>query len=159
MKLWIVYDTQFGNGKKLAEVLKEEAPKDWEIKIGDLKEIPPENVVSSHPDGIIVGGAIRAFQGAPKSKKWIKQLDVALQQKNLTIKAGTTFLTHGLPTNKIQGYLNRFLKKIDKATAIERTYHSGLTARVKGQEGPIFPEELEKSKQFLQNFVIWMKNL
>lgn len=157
MKLWIVYDTQFGNGKKLANVLKDEAPTDWEVMTGDVKEISPEKIVTSQPDGIIVGGAIRMFQGAPKSKKWIKGLEAELEKSNTSIKAGTTFLTHGLPTNRVQGYSKRFLKKINKAMSIDNTYPVGLTARVKGQEGPILPEEFEKSKHYMKDFVAWMQ--
>jgi len=32
-----------------------------------------------------------------------------------------------------------------------------LTARVEGQEGPIFPEEMEKAKIYIHDFINWTK--
>ena len=75
LKLWILYDTKFGNGKTLAELMKKEFHEEWEIKLGDVKEISPSAVASDAPDVLILGGAIRMFMGALASKKWLKQLN------------------------------------------------------------------------------------
>ncbi|MCP4762326.1 MAG: hypothetical protein GY870_11140, partial [archaeon] len=72
MKVWIMHDTKFGNGKNLAESLGKEFPSDYEINVGDVKEISPSQVADDVPDILIFGGAIRMFQGAPASKKWLK---------------------------------------------------------------------------------------
>ncbi|QEE16758.1 hypothetical protein DSAG12_02588 [Promethearchaeum syntrophicum] len=158
MKLWILYDTNFGNGKILAELLKDEFSGEWEIKIGDVKEISPSTVVNETPDVLILGGAIRMFMGAPKSKKWLKQLNAELEHANKDIEYGTLFLTHGLATNKIQGWSKRFLKKLEKSKRIVKPYSQLLTARVQDTEGPFIESELEKAKEYIHNFIKWIKS-
>jgi menaquinone-dependent protoporphyrinogen IX oxidase len=158
MKGFIMYETRFGNGKKLAESLKTEFPEDFEISTADVKDISPEVVANENPDFLILGGAIRMFRGAPKSKRWVKNLNKLLEKNNHKIKYATGFLTHAMPTDKIQGWVKRYLKKFLKANMIEKTYSELLTARVKGQEGPIFEEEMDKSKEYAKNFLNWINN-
>ncbi|TFF87335.1 MAG: hypothetical protein EU548_10460 [Promethearchaeota archaeon] len=157
MKTWILYDTQFGNGKKLAESLQNYFPADFEVKTGDVKDISPKSVADDKPEVLILGGAIRMFRGAPKSKKWVKQLDKNLKESNHKIHYATGFVTHGLPTEKVQGFAKRFLKKIEKSPMIEKTYEELLTAQVETQEGPIKPEEMEKAKEYTKNFISWIQ--
>ena len=157
LKLWILYDTKFGNGKILAELLKKEFPDVWEIKLGDLKEISPNTVVYDAPDVIILGGAIRMFLGAPASKKWLKQLNNELEKTNKNIQYGTLFVTHVLSTNKIKGYVKRFWKKLEKTTKIAKPYPQILTARVQEVEGPFVESELKKAKEFIHEFINWIE--
>ncbi|MEJ2277177.1 MAG: hypothetical protein P8Y70_05415 [Candidatus Lokiarchaeota archaeon] len=152
-----MYDTRFGNGKKLAESLKNQFPSDHEVEIGDVKEIAPELIANEHPDALILGGAIRMFRGAPKSKKWLKKLDKTLKNDNHKIKYAGAFLTHGLPTDKMQGFGRRYLRKLEKSSMIEKVYPELLTTRVKTQQGPIYEEEMEKSDNFIKDFMNWMK--
>ncbi|MHA1475269.1 MAG: flavodoxin domain-containing protein [Promethearchaeota archaeon] len=158
MKLWILYDTKFGNGKTLAELLKKEFSDEWEIKLGDVKEISPSTVASDAPDALILGGAIRMFMGAPASKKWLKQLNKELYLVNKEIQYGTVFLTHGLSTNKVQGYNKRFWKKLKKSNRILKIYPQTLTARVKEMEGPFVENELEKAKEYVHKFTKWIES-
>ena len=158
MKLWILYDTKFGNGKILAELLKKEFSGDWEIKIGDVKDISPNTVVNDAPDVLILGGAIRIFMGAPASKKWLKRLNKELDLANKDIQYGTLFLTHGLATSKIQGYSKRYWKKLKNSEKIVKPYPEVLTARVKKQEGPFFESELEKAREYILKFIKWIES-
>ena len=158
MKLWILYDTQFGNGKNLAELLKNEFSEDWEIKLGDVKSISPNTVANEAPDALILGGAIRMFQGAPASKKWLKKLNKELDSIKKEIKYGTLFLTHALPTNLIQGYGKRFWKKLKKSNRIVKTYPKIITGRVNTEKGPFFDGELERAKEFIHEFIKWIES-
>jgi len=157
MKTWILYDTKFGNGKKLAESLKKDFPSDFEVKTGDIKDISPKSVADDKPVVLILGGAVRMFRGAPKSKKWIKQLDKALKEIDHKIQYAMVFLTHGLPTDKIQGFAKRLKGKLEKSSMIEKTYEGILTAQVETQEGPIKPEEMEKAKELIKKFISWIQ--
>ena len=150
-------DSQFGNGKKLAETLKKEFPGEFEVKIADVKDVSPDVVAEYAPEVIILGGAIRAFMSDKKSKSWLKKLNNLLKTSGKTIKYGTGFLTHALPTNKVQGYARKYLDAIGKNSEVEKTYTELLTARVQGQQGPIFPEEVEKSKGYITDFINWLK--
>ena len=157
MKVQIMTDTKFGNGKLLAEALKKEFSNEFEINIADVKDVSPEKIAEDAPNVIILGGAIRMFRGAPKSKKWLSKLNKLLEKSGKNIKYGTGFLTHAMPTDKIQGFAKRFLNKIDNASIIESTYSQLLTARVKGSKGPIFPEEMEKARGYIKEFINWIQ--
>lgn len=148
-------DTRFGNGTKLAETLKDKFPDNYDVKIADVKEVSAEKVAEDVPDVIVLGGAVRMFMGDKKTVKWLKELNNCLKKSGKNIKYGTGFLTHALPTDKVQGYAKRFLEKINDASMIEKTYSELLTARVEGQEGPIRPEEMEKAKEYAQSFITW----
>jgi len=157
MKVWLLHDTKFGNGKKLAEFLGNEFPKENEIKVGDVKKVSPLSVAEENPDVIVLGGAIRMFRGASAPKKWLKKLNKELERSKNKIQYGTAFLTHGLPTDKIQGFGKRFLKKMEKASMIEKTFPTILTTQVETTKGPILKEEMEKAKEYIYNFIDWIQ--
>ncbi|MFW9827721.1 MAG: hypothetical protein ACFFEY_09020 [Candidatus Thorarchaeota archaeon] len=157
MKVQIMTDTWFGNGKLLAETLKEEFSTDHFVNIADIKDVSPEIIIEEIPDVLILGGAVRMFRGGPKSKKWVKDLDNLLKKLDKKILYGTGFLTHALPTNKVQGYARKYLNQIDKASMIENTYSELLTARVESEKGPIFPKEMEKARGYIKEFINWIQ--
>jgi len=157
MKVQIMTDTRFGNGKLLAEALKKEFSNEDKVNIADVKDVSPESVSEDIPDAIILGGAIRMFRGGPKSKKWLAELDKILKKTSKKIQYGTGFLTHAMPTDKVQGFAEKYLGVIDKASMIDKTYSELLTAQVNGQKGPIFPEEMEKATVYIKDFIDWMK--
>lgn len=157
MKVQIMTHTWYGNGKLLAEALKNEFSAEDSVNIADIKNISPKKVAEEAPDALILGGAIRIFRSDPKSKRWLKRLNKMLEESGNKIQFGTGFLTHAMPTNKVQGYATRYLGKIARASMIENTYSKLLTAQVEGQKGPIYPEEMEKSSIYVKEFIEWMK--
>ncbi len=150
-------NTKFGNGKLLAEALKQEFSSDVDVNIADVKEVSPEKIAEDVPNAIILGGAIRAFRADPKSKKWLAKLNNNLEKSGKKIQYGTGFLTHSMPTDKVQGYATKYLNKIETLSMIESTYSELLTARVKDMKGPIFPEEMEKAKVYIKDFIDWIQ--
>lgn len=150
-------DTKFGNGKLLAEALKKEFPNEVDVNIADVKDVSPEKIAEDVPNVIILGGAIRMFRGGPKSKKWITDLNKVLKKSGKKLQCGTGFLTHAMPTDKVQGFAKKYLDKIENMSMIESTYSELLTARVKDQKGPILPEEMEKAKGYIKEFVDWIQ--
>lgn len=157
MKVKIMTDTKFGNGKLLAEALKKEFSTEDNVSIADVKEVSPKQVAEDVPDVLILGGAVRMFRGDPKSKKWLSALNKILEKSNNKIQYGTGFLTHAMPTDKIQGFATKYLGKIASASMIEKTYSELLTAQVEGQKGPIFPAEMEKAIGYIKEFMDWIK--
>jgi menaquinone-dependent protoporphyrinogen IX oxidase len=158
MKVQIMTDSRFGNGRLLAETLKEEFSHENYVLIADVKDVSPKSIAEDVPDVIILGGAIRMFRGDPKSKRWLAELNKILDKSGETVQYGTGFLTHHLPTDKVQGFAKKYLAKIEKASMIERPYSVLLTARVKEQKGPIFPEEMEKARVYIRTFIEWINN-
>ena len=150
-------DAKFGNGKLLAETLKKEFSDDNTINISDVKDVSPKRIAEDIPDVLILGGAIRYFRGAPKPKRWLKKLNKILENSEMTIQYATGFLTHSMPTKNVQGYSKKFREKLENASMIEKIYSELLTARVEGVKGPIFPEEMEKAKVYIKDFIDWLK--
>jgi len=111
MKVQIMTDTWYGNGKLLAEALKEELSNEIDVNIDDVKDVSPKEIAEDIPDVIILGGAIRMFRGGPKSKRWLKKLNKILEKSGNKLQYGTGFLTHAMPTDKIQGYWAKRPKK------------------------------------------------
>ena len=157
MKVQIMTDTWYGNGKLLAEALKKEFSTEIDVNIADVKEISPERIAEDVPNVIILGGAIRMFRGAPKSKKWLKKLNKILEKSGNKIQYGTGFLTHGRPADKVQRFAQKYLNKIAETSMVEKTYSELLTARVESSKGPIFPEEMEKAGVYIKGFIDWIR--
>ena len=80
MKVQIMTDTRYGNGKLLAEALKKELSNEFEVNIADVKDVSPEKIADDAPNVIILGGAIRMFRGDPKSKRWLSKLNKILEK-------------------------------------------------------------------------------
>lgn len=150
-------DTRFGNGKLLAEALKKEISRNNSVTIDDVKDVSPKKIAEDVPDMIVLGGAIRAFRGGTKSKKWFADLKKILEKSHKKILYGTGFLTHAMPTDKVQGFAKKYLAIMEESPIVEKTYIELLTARVERQQGPIFPEEMEKAKGYIKEFIDWTK--
>jgi len=157
MKIWIMHDTKFGNGKALAELMAKEFPSEYDVSVGDVKTTSVLTVAQSAPQILILGGAIRMFMGAPKSKKWLKNLSRELSKTHTTIPFGTTFLTHGLSLNKVYRYGERMQKKMAKSPGITDIFSACFMARVADTEGPFVEGELDKGKKYIKNLLAWVQ--
>ena len=136
MKVWIVHDSQLGNGEILAKTLGKTFEKDMEVNIGHVKKIDPAKVVADSPDIIVVGAAVRAFLTSFASKKWIRQLHKELQKADKSIKCGATFLTHVMKKEMVNGRGNRLNKLLAKSPNVETVYSEYLSGKVVTTEGP-----------------------
>jgi len=150
-----MHDTKHGNGKNLAELLAKEFPSEYEISIGDVKTTPAIKVAQDTPQLLILGGAIRKFQGPKKPIQWLKTLSHELSISNATIPYGAGTLTHMMPPDATNGYRKRFLKNISKSPAINSWNGECLSVQVKGIKGPILDSQFEKTKQFIKDIVVW----
>ncbi|MHA1746254.1 MAG: hypothetical protein ACTSWW_09655, partial [Promethearchaeota archaeon] len=154
-KIWIMHDTQHGNGKILAELLAKEFPSDYDVSVGDVKTTPATTVAQETPELLILGGAIRKFQGPKQTIKWLKTLSEELTKLNATIPYGAGTLTHMMPPDATHGYRKRFLKNVAQYPAITSWHGEFLSAQVKGIKGPLLEGEFEKAKQFIKDIMAW----
>ena len=136
MKVWIVHDSQMGNGENLAKTMGKTFEKDMEVNIGHVKKIDPVKVVADSPDIIIVGAAVRAFMTSFTSRKWIRKLHKELQKANKTVKIGATFLTHVMKKEMVNGRGNRLNKLLAKSPYVVAVYPEYLSGKVVAPEGP-----------------------
>ncbi len=136
MKVWIVHDSNLGNGEILAKTLGKTFEKDMEVNIGHVKKIDPAKVVADSPDIVVVGAAVRAFMTSFTSKKWIRRLHKELKKANKTVKIGATFLTHAMPEKMVAGRGNRLNNLLAKSPNVTSVYSEFLDGRVVAAEGP-----------------------
>ncbi|NHJ31922.1 MAG: hypothetical protein FK732_03580 [Asgard group archaeon] len=147
MKIWIVHDSQMGNGIKLAETMGKTFEKDMEVNIGHVKETDPAKVVADSPDIVVVGAAVRAFTTSIVSRNWIRKLNRELKKSNKTVKIGATFLTHVMPESWIHGRGKRLNKLLARSSTIGKVYPECLYGRVEKPEGPFEEGVLGKAEK------------
>ncbi|HUT82730.1 MAG TPA: flavodoxin domain-containing protein [Candidatus Bathyarchaeia archaeon] len=157
MKIWILHNTTYGNGKKVAETLGDVLGKKNDVKIEHIKNVSPEEVVKDAPDAIIVGAFIRAFMLSGASKRWVRNLKSSLKKSNKAIKYGATFLTHAMPDNMASGWGKRFNKTLQRGNVITNVYPEWLSGRVAKPEGPLSEGVLETITAKGADLIEWMK--
>jgi menaquinone-dependent protoporphyrinogen IX oxidase len=100
MKIWMIYDTKFNTNTKLAEYIAERLKGNHDIKIGYMKNINPEQVVSDQPNLVILGGPIRAGMPSRTIMKWIRGLGKAVAKSNTRIQTLITYCTAAQTINR-----------------------------------------------------------
>jgi menaquinone-dependent protoporphyrinogen IX oxidase len=157
MKVWIVHDSKFGNGKSLAEAMGEVFQQKIDVGIGHIKKVTPREVANDKPDLIIVGTPVRAFSTSFASKMWIRGLKKQLREVNHVIPLGVVYLTHAMPKKMVEFWGKRFHKTLDRGIAIAEVYPGWLSGRVKDTQGPLEEGTTENfvhiAQQILENIV------
>ncbi|NHJ40707.1 MAG: hypothetical protein FK731_11805, partial [Asgard group archaeon] len=115
MKVWIIHDSTYGNGKRIAETIGKVFEKKLDVKIYHVKDINPKQVVDDSPDALVIGTPVKAFMTSLKCKLFIRGLKNQLKKANKNIKFGVSFVTHAMPTKNVTFQANRFNKILGKA--------------------------------------------
>jgi hypothetical protein len=157
MKIWILHDTQLGNGKLIAETIQKVLEPFGETHVGHVKEVSPKLVAEDKPDVVLVGAAIRAFFTSPPSKKWIRQFKKELNLVHHTVPFGAVFLTHAMPVKLSSIWGNRYQKLLN-GPEFRHVHPEWLSGRCRGQEGPPPMEGvLDKFKEFAKTIPDYFK--
>ncbi|HUU78600.1 MAG TPA: flavodoxin domain-containing protein [candidate division Zixibacteria bacterium] len=157
MKIWIVHNSTYGNGKKVAETLGKIFEKDMDVKVDHIKNISPEKVAQDLPDAIIVGTFVRTFMLNANSKKWLRKLKSSLKESNTSIKFGVSFMTHALGKDTAKFWGKRFNKSLMKGNTITNVYPEWLSAQVAAAEGPLKDGVIEEISNKGKELLDWMK--
>jgi len=136
MKVFVVYDTKYGNTKLLAEAIVEgmKEVEGIETAISDVEEVNLENLADY--DAILIGSP--NHMGGPV--RGIKKLIDKLGKLDLRAKWAAVFDTY------VGGDFEKAVKKMEKRIAEKvpglKLIASGLSIRVEGMKGPIVDEDL-----------------
>ena len=149
MKVLIVYESKYGNTKKVAETMGEvikEAGNEVSVEKVDAVEL--ESIKDY--DALVVGSPTYASSQAKSIKKFISSLSV---KKDTKIVVFDTHSGDGVSTG---GPMRRAVKKMEKQ--IEKNPNlnkimAGLQIAVKGIQGPLVEGELEKCKIFAKEMI------
>ncbi|MBN1837590.1 MAG: hypothetical protein JW820_17165, partial [Spirochaetales bacterium] len=108
MNVYIVHDSQKGNGKQLAERLAAEfTAHGAQVMVGHHSELTAERVAASPPDLLVVGTAVRKFVTSPPTKRWISRLAAELKRATARIPRAAVFFTHMMPDAMLEGRVQR----------------------------------------------------
>jgi flavorubredoxin len=143
-KLWVVYDSKWGNCKKVAEALGKLVEKDFDVHVEYAKRVKPAQVVADQPAAVFVGGPIRAAMPSFTIKGWAGSLGKALKKAGTRIPKALVFCTAGgTPENAVK------LKAVlENSGQFDQIYPDTFGILVADLQGPIKPEEFPKIDAF-----------
>jgi hypothetical protein len=147
LKIWIIHDSNYGNGKKLAETMGKVLEKKGNVAISHRKDISPDKVAADSPDAIIFGTAVRYFIIGFGPKRWFRKLKTELKRTNKTIKYGVCFITHAMPIKSVDNRGNRLINFLRKEELIENVFPEWLSGRVVDAKGPFEDDVLDNAEQ------------
>ena len=150
-RVFIIYDTKYGNTKLAAEKIAEgiRGHKGIETEISDVKEADLKKIADA--DAILIGAP--NHMGSP-SRTIMKFID-KLGRLKLKAKGAAAFDTYlGADFEKAMKKMeNRIREKIPSLKLMT----SGLSVRVDGSKGPITQGELPKCAEFGRKIAVQLK--
>jgi len=143
VKVFVVYDTKWGNTKLVAEKIVEgmREVEGIETAISDVEEVDLERVADS--DAILIGSP--NHMGGPV--RGIKKLIDKLGKLDLKAKWIAVFDTN-LGGNQLEKAVKKMEKRIGEKIPRLKLIAPGLSIEVGGMKGPIVDGELPKCKDF-----------
>jgi flavodoxin len=94
MNIWIVYDSKFGNNKRIADALGECFKSDNNVQISHAKKISPKKVAQTGVDIFLFGGPLHAGQISFTMKRWATTLANLLVKQHKTLKKVAVWGSH-----------------------------------------------------------------
>jgi len=141
-KVFVVYDTKYGNTKLVAETIVEgmKEAKGIETSLGDVEETNPEQAVGF--DAILVGSPNHFGGPVGGIKRFIDKLG----KLDLEAKWVAVFDTY--EGKDYEKAVKKMEKRIGEKVPALKLITSGLSIKVDGTKGPITDGELPKCKEF-----------
>ncbi|MFX1411925.1 MAG: flavodoxin family protein [Promethearchaeota archaeon] len=147
MKILIVYDTKYGNTKKVAELIAEgiNSVEGNEIAINNVKDVDL-NKEDSY-DMILIGSPNHMGSHIKSVKKFVNNLSEAPLKVN-SFAVFDTYLSKDFEkaVKKMEKQISEKMPDLNKVA-------SGLSIKVEGMKGPITEEDLPKCKEFGINLI------
>ena len=143
-KVFVIYDTKYGNTKIVAEKILEgiSEVEGFKTAIGYVKEINLEQVVGS--DAIVLGAPNHMGRPSQTMKKFVNGLsELDLKAKNVAV-FGTYSGKQRAPDRAVKKLEKMAKKKLPKMDLIL----PGLSVRVNGIPGPIVEGELTHCEDY-----------
>jgi menaquinone-dependent protoporphyrinogen IX oxidase len=144
VKVFVVYDTKYGNTKLVAEhILKGlREVEGIETAIGYVKEIDIETM--NDYDAIVLGAPNHMGRPSRTMKKFVEKLaELDLKAKNVAV-----FGTYSGTARPVDRAVKKMEKMVAKKLPKLNLISSGLSIRVNGIPGPIVDGELPKCVEF-----------
>ncbi len=99
MKIWIVYDSKYGNNIKVAQAMGE-LLKSHEVHISYAKKVAPKAVITSKPDILLFGGPRRIGKIARTIRSWVEKFARQAVSEQYQLKKAGAWETRGVLDEK-----------------------------------------------------------
>jgi len=157
MKGMVVYDTSYGNTKKIAETIAETLKESGiEVDLFDVKDM--KKLSAKDYSFLVVGSptrfgtmsfAVRGFLGKVKNEEWINKPFAAFDTENPeNVEKSAREKKEWSAAEKIAEKLRD--KKMKQLLPV-------LKALVLGQKGPLVEAEIERTKEYARNLAVKLK--
>jgi len=150
VKVFVVYDTKYGNTKLVAEKIVEGIGEveGMEIAISDVKEVDLERVADS--DAVLIGSPNHIGRPARDIEEFIDKLG----KLDLKTKWAAVFDTHMARDMRAHAMME---KRIGEKVPDLKLITPGLSIKVDGMKGPIAEGELPKCVDFGKKIATQLK--
>lgn len=162
MKGIVVYDTYYGNTKIVADAIVEQVKAEGhEAELHSVREI---NSSPSQGEFLVVGSPIRMGKVTKRARKFVEGLNGEIW-KDRSIMTFVTMLPPPGPeaSEKQKESYEKWdiraaqqLRNLARAQGL-RVADAVLMVYVKGLKGPLVEDGVEKTKQFVHNFIATLK--
>lgn len=148
MKIMIIYDSQFGNTKEIAEAIQEGLGEDHNTKIFRAREVQAQDVYND-TDLLIVGSPTQGGSYSQPVKTFLGELSNDSLQGICAVSFDTSTLTdnHGFVVNTLTRLLGNAAPKISKELSKKgaRCVDSEVFYVI-GKKGPLIQGEQERAR-------------
>jgi flavodoxin len=103
MKIWIIYDSRFGNNKQVAEAIGERLQQDNDVQVHHAKDVSAKQAIQDMPDILIFGGPIHAGMISFTAKTWVASFSRSLRRKGMMLKKVAAWGTHAANPPELKG--------------------------------------------------------
>ncbi|MBS7633915.1 flavodoxin family protein [Candidatus Bathyarchaeota archaeon] len=151
VKVIIVYESKYGNTKRVAETIMESLNEAGgiEASIRELKEVNPNDV--QNYDAILIGSPNHMGGPTRGIKKFIDKLG-KLQLEGKVFAVFDTYMG-----KDFEKAVKKMEEKISEKAPRLKKIADGLSIKVQGIKGPIAEGELQKCKEFGKNIATQLK--
>jgi flavorubredoxin len=156
MKVAILYDTKFGNTKKLAELLAEGVGSgDHQVKLFGTNESAPQDLLAFDAEAVLVGAPTHAWSPARTLGRYLKKL-------GKLIKTGTPSAAKKAAAFNCMNatdVCHKIQKKIDSAFPNIQVSDKTLALNTGGMQGGNWEDNWEeKVKTYISDFLTFIAN-
>ena len=144
IRVFVVYDTKYGNTKQVAEKIVEgiNASGDIETAIGYVKEVNPTDLANY--DAILIGAPNHMGKPTRTISKFVDEL----AKLDLKDKQVAVFDTYFQRQRNFEKAMKKLEKNVTKKLPSWKLLTAGLSIKVTGINGPIAEGELPKCVEF-----------
>lgn len=163
MKVWIIYDSAYGNTEKIAQAIGSALDTQYDTAILKVSEIKPKELHGV--DILLVGSPTQRFRPTPSMTAWLNEINHD-SLRGIKVAAFDTRLT--VEEIKKTPVLAFFVKLVGNAYAA-KPIADGLKKKggelilapegfyVKGMEGPLLDDEIVRASAWARQIIALVK--